>query len=93
MLVATLQVELLLRDCFSLKEKRFVLQSLKKRIQNRFNVSVAEVDLNDVWQRASLGFACVSNDRRFLDSQVSKLLNAVIQEDRGEVIDQRVEIL
>ena len=93
MLVATLQVELLLRDSFSLKEKRFVLQSLKTKIQNRFNVSVAEVDLNEKWHRASIGFACVSNDRRFLDSQMSKILNAVMQEDRVEVIDQRVEIL
>jgi uncharacterized protein len=63
MLVGTLQVEFLLHDAFSLKEKRFVMQSLKAKIQNRFNVSVAEVDFQDKWQRGAVAVACVSSDK------------------------------
>ena len=91
MLVGTLQVELLLHACFSLKEKRFVLRSLKSKIGNDFNVSVAEVDFHDKWQRAMLGVAAVSNDRRFLDEVLSKVVNVIDRDDRVEIIAQRVE--
>jgi uncharacterized protein YlxP (DUF503 family) len=93
MLVGTVTVELYLPGTGSLKEKRFVLKSLKTKIRNRFNVSIAEVDHHDKWQRASLGIAAVAADRRFLDETLSKVMNAVSQESRVEVIDQIVEVL
>lgn len=93
MLVGTLQAELYLPGTTSLKEKRFVLKSLKTRIRNRFNVSIAEVDFHDKWQRACLGVAAVSNDRRFLDETLSKVMNQITREDRIELIEQVVEIL
>ena len=93
MLVGTLQVELYIPGMASLKEKRFVLKSLKTRVQNRFNVSVAEVEHQDKWQRASLGIACVSNDRRFLDKTLSNVMNAVQRESRVEILNQIIEIL
>jgi len=92
MMLGTLQVEFLIPDSFSLKDKRFVLQGLKNKIRSTFNVSVAEVDFQDKWQRACMAFACVSTDRRYLDSVFSKVLNTLDAEDRVEVIDQRVEI-
>ena len=93
MLIGTVKVELYLPGTCSLKEKRFVLKSLITKIQNRFNVSVAEVEFQDKWQKVCLGIACVSNDRRFLDSTLSKVLNTITQEDRAEIIDQVTEIL
>jgi len=92
MLIGTVKVNLYLPGTVSLKEKRFVLKSLITRIRNRFNVSVAEVDFNDKWQKACLGIACVCNDRRFLDTTLSKVLNLITKEDRTEIIDQVTEI-
>jgi len=92
MLVGILKVELYIPGIASLKEKRFVLKSLKTRIRNRFNVSVAEIDFMDKWQRSCIGIAVVSNDRRFLDEILSKVLNVIFYENRVEVIDQITEI-
>ncbi len=93
MLIGTMKIELFLPGAFSLKEKRFVLKSLKTRIQNTFNVSVAEVDFHDQWQRSCLGIACVSNNRSFLDSTLSKVMNFISKETRIEVLDHITEIL
>lgn len=92
MLIGTVKTELYLPGTVSLKEKRFILQSIKTKIRNRFNVSVAEVDFHDKWQRTCLGIACVSNDRRFLDSTLSKVLNIITQDARVEIMDQVTEI-
>ncbi len=93
MLIGSLQVELFLPEVFSLKEKRFVVQSLKTKIRNRFNASVAEVDFQDKWQRACIGVACVSSDRQVLDSMMTKILELLYQEDRLEILGQVKEIL
>ena len=93
MLVGTLKIELFLPETFSLKEKRFILKSLKTRIQNKFNVSIAEVDFHDQWQHGCLGIASVSNDRRFLDSTLSNVMNMVSKESRIEIMDHVTEIL
>ncbi|MCK5146020.1 DUF503 domain-containing protein [bacterium] len=92
MLIASLQVELLLHATFSLKEKRFVLRSIKAKIKKDFNVSIAEVDYLDKWQRSVLGIACVSNDRRFLDTVLSKIINAIDKDNRIEIVNQVVDI-
>lgn len=77
MVVGVGTIELYLPESHSLKGKRQVVNSLKGRLKNRFNVSVAEVDHLDVWQRATLGVAFVSNDRRYVDGEFSKILNFI----------------
>ena len=64
MIVASLRVQMLLPGCASLKQKRFVLASLKARLRNRFNVSVCESDFQDTWQRSELAVAAVTTDMR-----------------------------
>ena len=86
-------VELHLGEVDSLKGKRHVLRGLKEKVKNRFNVSVAEVDHEDLWQRATLAVACVSNDARLANEVVSKAVNFIESRLDGEVIDVRVEIL
>lgn len=93
MLIGTLQVELFLPEVFSLKEKRFVIQSLKTKVRNRFNAAVAEVDYQDKWQRACIGVACVSSEKQVLDSTLGKILDLFFEEDRIEVLGQVKEIL
>ena len=64
MIVGTLRVRLLLRESRSLKDKRQVVKSIKDRLHNGFNVSVAEVDALDNLQVDVLGMAMVSNEDR-----------------------------
>ncbi|HNQ23482.1 MAG TPA: DUF503 domain-containing protein [Phycisphaerae bacterium] len=77
MVVGVLTVELVIYEARSLKDKRRVLQSLKQRLRNRFNVSVAEVAHQDVWQRATLGVAVVSNEAREVESQLDRVVDVV----------------
>ncbi|HLE44386.1 MAG TPA: DUF503 domain-containing protein [Methylomirabilota bacterium] len=91
--VALGMVELHLPDVDSLKGKRHVLKGMKERVKQRFNVSVAEVDHEDLWQRATLAVACVANDARLANEVVSKAVNFIESLSDGAVIDVRVEVL
>ena len=92
MRVGTLEVRLSLLGVNSLKEKRQILRSLKDRIRNNFNVAVAETDHQDVWRTASIGVAAVANDRQFVDSLLSKILD-VIRRQRGvTMVDYDLEV-
>ena len=77
MFVAICELELFIPESGSLKSKRFILQSLKTRLRNKFNISVSEVGDNDKWQRASLGISMVANDRKFLDKAFNQIRNFV----------------
>jgi uncharacterized protein YlxP (DUF503 family) len=73
MIVGLCTVELHFPDAQSLKSKRKILVSLKTRLQNRFNISVAEIDDNHLWQKAILGIASVANETaRVRQSSVAK---------------------
>ncbi len=73
MIVGIVYVELFIPQAGSLKEKRSVIKSLKSRIQNKFNVSISEVDFLDKWQRAAFGISIVSTDKPHLDSIMRSL--------------------
>ena len=60
--IGVLTLELRLENSHSLKEKRHVVQSLKDRLRNKFNVAVAEIDYQDLWQRAAVAAVTVSSD-------------------------------
>ena len=75
MVVGLLQVEVHLPMAQSLKDKRSVVKSLKDQIRGRFNVSVAEVDANEMWQRATVGLSTVGDSRTYVD----RILNEVTE--------------
>ena len=78
----------------SLKGKRRVLKSITSRVANKFNVSVAEVDDQDLWQLATLGISCVSNDKRHTNEVLSKVVDYIIDgRFEVEVLDYEIEIL
>jgi uncharacterized protein YlxP (DUF503 family) len=77
--VSVCQIELRLPENHSLKGKRQVVKSIITRLQNRFNVSVAEVDNQALWQLATLGVACVSNQRRHADETLANVVKFIIQ--------------
>ncbi len=77
MIVGTLKIRLLLRESHSLKDKRRVLKSLKDTLSNKFNISVAETDEQDVWQTAEIGVAAVGTDTPFVQSVLTNVVNYV----------------
>jgi len=77
MVIGTLRVTLQVPDSASLKDKRQVVRSLTARLRNTFNVAVAEVDDQDLWQSAVIGVACVSSDSRHADEMCQKVLRFV----------------
>ena len=91
--VALGTVELHLPDVESLKGKRHVLKGLKQKVRARFEVAVAEVDHQDMWQRATLAIAYVSDDSRHANEVVSKALDFIEANVEGMVIQESVEIL
>jgi len=93
MLIGSMQVELHIPACHSLKEKRYVLKSLVSRIKNSFNVSVAEVGFQEKWQRACIGISIVSNSSRMIDSVLDKICVLIERDDRLEIIDTVKEVL
>ena len=91
MVVGLLQMALRLPSPQSLKEKRWVVKSLVTRIQNKFNVSIAEVDFQNVWQKATLAVAHVGNDRAFSNQLLDQVLNFTQRSREIEVIDSQLE--
>jgi uncharacterized protein YlxP (DUF503 family) len=93
MTVGVLQVEVSIPDAFSLKDKRRVIKSLKDRIAHRHNVSIAEVGALDEHRRSVIGMAMVSNDSRYVESALSKLVDFVRMVPQVSLIDYQIDLL
>ncbi len=77
-----------------LKGKRQILKSISARIRHKFEVAVAEVEDNDSWQRATIGFACISNNKRFSNEVLSKIVDFVENSHFDiEILDYEIEII
>ena len=61
----------------NIKQKRSIINSLKQKISNKFNVSIAEVEDNDKLHIATIGLAIISNDKKLLDSTINKIQNYI----------------
>jgi uncharacterized protein YlxP (DUF503 family) len=90
MTVGLARVTIFVAGSHSLKEKRSVVRRLKDLVTQKFNVSIAEVGENDVWQRAVIGLALVGNERRFVESQLDEVLAFV--RAKAEVLDETKEL-
>ena len=93
MVVGICTIVLQLAENHDLKGKRQVLKSVKDRVRDRFNVSIAEVDDLDLWQRATLGVACVSKDRVVVERTLAHVERFVEGLHLASVEDVSVEIL
>ena len=92
--VGTCRVKLRFPENHSLKGKRQVLKSIVTRLRSKFNVSVAEVDDNDLWQLATLGIACVSNNQRYTNEVLSKVVDFIVNgRFEIEIVDYEIEII
>ena len=90
--VAVGTVELHLPDVGSLKGKRHVLKGLKDKLRRHFEVSVAEVDDQDMWQRATLAVAYVSGSSRHANEVISKALDFIEDNVDGYITNIETEI-
>jgi uncharacterized protein YlxP (DUF503 family) len=93
MIVGLCTVELYLPDSQSLKAKRQVLLSVKDRVRDRFNVSIAEVGDQDLWQKAVLGIACVANERKHVNQVLDQVVNLIRSVPMVDLIQCHIEFL
>ncbi len=92
MIVGTATVEIFLPDSHSLKSKRGVIKRLVHKVRRKFNVSIAEVGYLDKWQRSALGIGVISNEVRFADQVLAKVVREIESEMTFEVIDVQIEM-
>jgi hypothetical protein len=91
MVIGVLRIRLHLPGANSLKAKRKIILSLKERIKNKFNVSVAELEDNDLWQICTLGVAVISNDSAFANAVLSKVSDLASNHAEAIVTDINME--
>jgi uncharacterized protein YlxP (DUF503 family) len=91
--VGLLQLDLLVPGSRSLKDKRRVIKGMKDRMHNRFNCSVAETEYQDLWNRARLAVAVVSDDVRHVNSQLDEIVRFASGQPGAELADYSIEML
>ena len=92
MIVGSLRVRLMVRESRSLKDKRQVVRSIKDRLRNGFNISIAEVEAEDHRQLAVLGMAMVSNDTQHVKAAFEQIVAALRAHPIAEFLDHQVEV-
>ena len=90
--IGVLTLHLSIEGADSLKDKRHAIKSLVQHLRNRFNVSASEVGDLNIWRRAVIGVAVVSNDPRFANQVLSQVVNHVEKDDRVVLDDYGIEM-
>lgn len=93
-MIAFLTLDLRIEAAQSLKDKRQVVRSLKDRLRNSFNISVAELDPSNLWNQATIGVVSVSHSHDYLDGlmkNVERAANKIANNNGAEIADSFVE--
>ena len=93
MIIGSCRIKLMIYESNSLKDKRQIIKSIIERLKSRFNISIAEVDLNDSWKTSIIGFVCVSNDTNHANQILSNVIKFIDGDNRVEIIEREIEIL
>lgn len=93
MIIGILSVSVFIPGSQSLKDKRQVIKSLMEKTRNRFNVAIAEIGDQDLWQKASFGIVCVANEKKHVNQVLDKVLNFIRSIPLVSLIDYQIEIL
>jgi uncharacterized protein YlxP (DUF503 family) len=93
MFVGVCRLTLMCPDSGSLKDKRAMLRRIKDRVQLKFNVAIAEVGDEDVWQAAQLGFCVVSNERTFTEAMVDKIVAFIDDLGMAKLMEDEKDII
>ena len=92
--VGICRIKLHISESRSLKDKRRIVKSVVSRLRNQYNISIAEVDDQDLWQLVTLGIACVSNQSQHIDETLSKVMSFIINNyPELEIVNHQTEIL
>ncbi len=92
MFVGVCELDVFIHASGSLKEKRFVVKSIKDRVIHKFNVSIAETDHLDKWQRAGLAVAVVTNEQSVIERTFSEIIKLIEAHGEAEVVRHSVQI-
>jgi uncharacterized protein YlxP (DUF503 family) len=93
MVVGVLRLTLYISESHSLKEKRGVLRKIKSRVRNEFNVSIAECEGHDLWQKTLLGICQVGTDQAYIDGALRSVVRFIDDLHLAEVGEEEVEFL
>ena len=93
MIVGTLTLHIFIPWSHSLKEKRMVLRSVTQKVRNKYNVSIAEIEDQDLHQSLMLGICCVSNERNHAVDMLQKITTYVESITEAEVVESQIEVL
>lgn len=93
MVIGIIKIIFRIHDNHSLKEKRKIVKSMVSKVKSRFNVSIAEVGSNDMWQIIELGITAVGNDRSHIDSSLSSVISFLDKMYVAEILDYSTEII
>jgi uncharacterized protein YlxP (DUF503 family) len=93
MVVGVGVMQLMIHDASSLKSKRRVVKSILGKVRSKFDLSIAEVDDQDKWQRCSLGFAVVTNEAGYAHTMLQNIADYVEGLHLAEVTNYDIEIL
>ena len=92
MIIETIKIQLYASWVHSLKEKRMIVKSLSAKIRNKFNVSIAEVEDQDIHQSIVLGLACVAGNTAFGDSIIDNVITFIENNTEAEIINIQREV-
>ncbi len=90
MIVGIFTFELYLPHSHSLKEKRKIINMIRDRIKSKFNVSIAEVDFFDLWQRTMFGVAIINNEKKIIDNTFSNIIDTI--EEKVGISPYNIEV-
>ena len=93
MTIGVCTIEIFIPAARSLKDKRQVLKSLIQRLRNRHNVSVAEIEHQDLWQRSGIAIAVVASSQRPIDALFQRILGEIESSLPGHIISHGVEFI
>jgi len=91
MIIGFLSIEIYFPYSHSLKEKRKILNSLKDRLKNRYNVALAELNYHNKWQRTKIGIVTINNQKKVVEILLHKILFEIEENICGQVIDNRMQ--
>ncbi len=93
MFIGALKFEVIIPGSLSLKDKRKVIQSLQDKIKSKFNVSIAEIDYQDKWQRAIIGLCLVNSCQREIEEICEKIRKIFFENGDVFIVDESKEII
>lgn len=93
MQVGCCSIKFFLHGNRSLKEKRRIIRTIKDRLKNKFNVSVAEIGNQDVWQNLHLGIVAVGSDHKYLEGLLHQVVDAIDNMHLAEMTDSQIRVM